>query len=132
LFRNLLRTVKEVAAQFLLGALIIFYSILFAQLCAAGESEAEVTIRKVEDRTEATVSSTVSSKAQETSKQTKSLGRSLSLVEEETMDAAGASTTMVGKGADSTVEAVRSVGGSAFSWIFKSLDFAPKSKVERN
>ena len=86
--------------------------------------QAHVTIQQVEERTQAIVTSPAKEKKEAMAEPvSETVLGTIAVVEDGTVDVLDASSDLVGEGADKTVEAVQTAGDSAFSWLFKALDF---------
>ena len=103
------------------AALGVVMFLLCGQPLALAE-KTNVSIQRVEDRTKATVTLARDTKS-ETEQEADQSREPISVVEDGTLEVMEASNDLLGLGTDRAVEAVSSVGDSAFSWLFRALDF---------
>ena len=110
-----------------LWTLVLFMCLLGLKPEVAFAEKPKVDIQTVDGRTEATV--TIPDHAQEGYADSGPIRETLSVMEGGAAEVIKRPTKVVGRGADETVQAVEKVSESAFSWIFRKLDFVNRKQT---
>ena len=93
--------------------------------------DSDVEIRKVDGRSEATIKSNHSEAAPERG-QKHQMAKTFTNIEKSTSGVASASSNLLGRGTDGTVETVQKVGGSSLARFFRFLDFSRKKEQTKS
>ena len=122
---DMLRKKTQMSFFNVLVLISIISALLMGQVCF-GEDEAEVTIKKIDGRSEAIVKRKYQPSSVPVEKEI--AGDAVSKVEKGTFGVAQKSTILVGKGADQTVKTVQKVSEPWLVRLFHFLDFSRKKE----